>query len=212
MYRDLQTQVFSGAIEIFVDLFVIMRADAECAGSKMLAVFERAVGAFGFKHIFQVAIIFLGRDDDDVMKIFSCGADQGDTPDIYFLDDAGFVVGRADGVFKRVEVYDDQVDWWYFVALELSEVIFFPACEDTPEDFGVEGFDPAIEDGWIACECFHRYGFGAKGMDIIQAPAGAVHGDFVFFKEADDMIETFFMVDRDEGGADGLSAGHEQVG
>lgn len=212
MHRDLQAQVFSGAIEIFIDLFVIMRADAKRAGGKMLAVFERAVGAFGFKHIFQVAIIFLGRDDDDVMKIFSCGADQGDTPDIYFLDDGSFVVCGADGVFKRVEVYDDQVDWRDFVALELCEVIFFPASEDTPEDFRVERFDPAIEDGGVACKRFYRYSFGAKGMDIIQASAGAVHGDLVFFEEADDMIETFFMIYRDEGGADGLGAGHEQVG
>ncbi len=69
--------------------------------------------------------------------------------------------------FKRVEVYDDHVDWLDALLFELTHVVWVVAvCEDPGVDLGVERFDSPV----------HHLG---KAGDLVDH----CHWDVVFFEE-----------------------------
>ena len=91
--------------------------------------------------------------------IFCCGADQGDSADIYLFNDLLFIIGCSNSFFKRIKINNHQVDGGDLIFLNILQYLQVgPAARGSSEYFGMQCFYPAAEDGRIGGDRFDSSG------------------------------------------------------
>jgi hypothetical protein len=98
------------------------------------------------------------------------------------------------GLLEWVEVDDDQVDAGDFVALQLGLVPgFVPAGQDASVHLGVEGFDPASQDGRIAGHVGDFVHFSTELLNIRSCAPSRVDVYAQLFELQDDRFQSLFV-------------------
>src|SRR5690606_35397701 len=168
-------------VEIIENRRIIVGRYVECVFSERLAVLQEGVSLVFRKNGFQQLIVVSRRDDYHVVVVFCGCPDQRYATDVNFFDDFLFRCARGERFFKRIEVDNNQVDFWYSVFFQLLLVgIKRPPRQDAAENLGVECFDAATQYGRISGQVFHRNHVESKISDKCFRPSGRVKRDTEF--------------------------------
>jgi hypothetical protein len=79
-------------------------------------------------------------------------------------------------------------------------MVLLPPGQDATVNFGVQGFDPAVQYGGISGEIFYRDHLNSPVADVGFRPPRAVDGYPQSVEGIDDGAQPFFMVHGNERG------------
>ena len=195
--------------QVRVNHGVVVRTHPEPSGGQGLSLVKRCHSIVA-KDVEQRAVIRHGRNDDHVLKVLRRPADQGDSTDVDFLDDVCLGSAACHGGLKRVQVHHHEVDGGQGIFLHLEHVaIVFPPSEDAAKHLGMEGFDPAAQDGGIVCDGFHRDHLRTHRFNgRLRAPC-RIDGHAESFQFFHDGLEAILVKNGNEGRTDLAWGGHE---
>ena len=125
-------------IKVTEDSCIVVRTDGKSTACEVATLLEGGACSALTKDGVQGSVVCLRRDDDYVLEVLCCPADEADTADVDLLDDVFFACARGYGSFEGVEVYNHQVDEGETVLEDFLLVgLVATACEDTALDSGV---------------------------------------------------------------------------
>ena len=125
-------------IKVTEDSCIVVRTDGKSTACEVATLLEGGACSTLTEDGVQGSVVSLRRDDDHVLEVLRCPADEADTADVDFLDDVFFARARGNSGFEGVEVYNHQVDEGETVLEDFLLVgLVATACEDTALDSGV---------------------------------------------------------------------------
>ena len=132
----------------------------------MTALLEARLSSLRLEDVVERSVVGLRGDDDHVLEVLRCPADQADPTDVDLLDDVLLASARGYRRLEGIEVYDHQVDQREAVLGDLLLVGSMAATsEDTALDGGMQRLDTPPEHGGVLRQILDGHAGIAEGLD-----------------------------------------------
>ena len=140
IYRCTEMGTFA-AIKIIEDSGVVTRGNGERLFGEPSTILDACLSALLVQKIHQRLVLSLGSYDYHILEVLGSGTNQRNAAYVYLFNDVRLACTARHRILERIKVYDDQVDFGYFILLHLRLVFSQPATpENTAENLRMQRF------------------------------------------------------------------------